>query len=33
MKIVITGGKHEADFIVKMLKEEHHQFNCHQPRP
>ncbi len=25
MKIVITGGKHEADFIVKMLKEEHHQ--------
>lgn len=24
MKIVITGGKHEADFIVKMLKEEHH---------
>jgi trk system potassium uptake protein len=25
MKIVIAGGKHEADFIVKMLKEEHHQ--------
>ncbi|HAX02593.1 MAG: hypothetical protein A2Y45_01865 [Tenericutes bacterium GWC2_34_14] len=25
MKVVITGGKHEADFIVKMLKEEHHQ--------
>ena len=25
MKIVITGGKHEADFIIKMLKEEHHQ--------
>jgi len=25
MKIVITGGKHEADFIVKMLKQEHHQ--------
>ncbi len=25
MKIVITGGKHEADFIVKMLQEEHHQ--------
>ncbi|PKK94003.1 MAG: potassium transporter TrkA [Tenericutes bacterium HGW-Tenericutes-6] len=24
MKIVITGGKHEADFIVKALKEEHH---------
>lgn len=25
MKIVITGGKHEADFIVNMLKQEHHQ--------
>ena len=25
MKVVITGGKHEADFIVKSLKEEHHQ--------
>jgi trk system potassium uptake protein TrkA len=25
MKIVITGGMHEADFIIKMLKEEHHQ--------
>jgi trk system potassium uptake protein TrkA len=24
MKIVITGGKHETDFIVKMLKENHH---------
>ena len=23
MRIVITGGKHEADFIVSMLKEEH----------
>lgn len=25
MKIVITGGMHEADFIVKMLRDEHHQ--------
>jgi trk system potassium uptake protein len=25
MKIVITGGMHEADFIVKMLKDEHHK--------
>jgi len=25
MKIVIAGGKHEADFIVKMFKEDHHQ--------
>ncbi|MFP4186862.1 MAG: potassium channel family protein [Acholeplasmataceae bacterium] len=24
MKIVIAGGKHEADFIVKMFKEDHH---------
>jgi len=24
MKIVITGGKHETDFVVKMLKENHH---------
>ena len=23
MRIVVTGGKHEADFIVNMLKEEH----------
>ncbi len=25
MKIVIAGGKHEADFIVSKLKKEHHQ--------
>ena len=25
MKIVIAGGMHESDFIVKMLKEEHHK--------
>jgi trk system potassium uptake protein TrkA len=25
MKIVITGGKHEADYIVSKLKKEHHQ--------
>ncbi len=25
MKIVITGGKHEADFIISMLKQEQHQ--------
>lgn len=25
MKIVVAGGKHEADFIVKMFKEDHHQ--------
>ncbi len=24
MKIVITGGKHEADYIVNILKKEHH---------
>lgn len=24
MKIVIAGGKHEADFVIKALKEEHH---------
>ncbi len=24
MKIVITGGKHEADYIVSILKKEHH---------
>ncbi len=25
MKIVITGGKHEADYIVSLLKKENHQ--------
>ncbi|RJX24120.1 MAG: TrkA family potassium uptake protein [Acholeplasma sp.] len=25
MRVVITGGKHEADYIVQRLKEEHHQ--------
>ncbi len=25
MKIVIAGGKHEADFIVNMFKEDHHE--------
>ncbi|MBE0700371.1 MAG: NAD-binding protein, partial [Acholeplasmataceae bacterium] len=25
MKIIIAGGKHEADFIVSMFKEEKHQ--------
>lgn len=25
MKIVVAGGKHEADFIVKMFKEDHHR--------
>lgn len=25
MKIVIAGGRHEADFIVKMFKEDHHE--------
>ncbi|MFA6801609.1 MAG: NAD-binding protein [Acholeplasmataceae bacterium] len=25
MKIVITGGKHESDYIISMLKKEHHE--------
>lgn len=25
MKIVVAGGRHEADFIVKMFKEDHHE--------
>jgi trk system potassium uptake protein len=31
MKIIIAGGKHEADFIIKMFQEEHHQLTVINP--
>lgn len=31
MRIIIAGGKHEADFIIKMFKEEHHQLTVINP--
>jgi trk system potassium uptake protein len=31
MRIIIAGGKHEADFIIKMFKEEHHRLTVINP--
>jgi trk system potassium uptake protein len=31
MRIIIAGGKHEADYIIKMFKEEHHKLTVINP--